>query len=41
MSEAEIACCGFVVACCKTAGALEFIEAPLDAVSKGVGYCID
>jgi hypothetical protein len=41
VSEAEIACCGFVVACCEAAGAFEFVEAALDAVSKGISYCID
>lgn len=41
MSEAEIACGGFVVACCEAAGAFEFVKAPLNTVSQGVSYCID
>ena len=41
MSEAKVACCGFVVSCCKAAGAFEFIEAALNAVSQSISCCID
>jgi hypothetical protein len=40
VNETEIACGCLVVSGCQSARAFEFIEAPLDAVSQGIGDAI-
>ena len=41
MNEAEVAGSGFIVACSKTTGAFELVEASLHPVSQGVGNAVD
>jgi hypothetical protein len=41
VNEAEVAFCGFVIACSEAAGAFELVEASLHPVSQGVCNTID
>lgn len=40
MNEAEIACGGFVVACCQSARAFELVEAAFDLVAKSIDEAV-
>jgi hypothetical protein len=41
VDEAEVAVCGFILAGCQSASALEFVEAAFDHVAQGVDGGID